>query len=969
MNRKNISVLICLFIIPFCGYGRLIGQARLDSLLLELPHVKAESRKLSLLSAISYEYANIDLDKGLKFAGEALKLAKQLGADEGIANAYNSFARNYLIKGVLDSALDCNLKALHLYEKTENKDKTAQTLSFVAMAYESASDFSNALEYQFRALKKFEELKNEQFIARALLSIANIYSGMSDPKAITYDLDALKLYEKLGDKRFMALCYLNMGTCYYLQNKYEQSLDYFLKALKLSKDAGATDNVQIEIGNIGSTYLALGNLPLALNYAFEALQLSHEAGDKDGIISSYEDIGRAYLALSKADNNKGKLPDSLASTGKSEFLRKSIVYLNSALQANSDRSNRVLYYESLKSLSEAYDLNGDVNQAFKTYRLFTQIKDSVFSEDTKVKIARQETKREADLRQKQIEINELSKANGKRRTEFMLAGIGIMLVVTTVVARSNKKLAAEKKTSEKLRSELEETLEQKDHLVQKLSDAADMKSKFFANVSHELRTPVTILTGMLDLMKRKGGEVEKNKLEIALGNSRRLQMMVEEMLDISKHENPGSETRYEIKDIAAVVQRIALSVSPYIEQSKIKFSFESGGIEGVFVSTDEEKLEKIITNLIYNAGKFNREGGSIKVSLSLSQDRKWVNIVVKDTGLGIDDADLPHIFDRYYQSNASNAKARGVGIGLSLVREFTDLLGGRVSVSSKLGKGTSFTLEFPVFEGEVSEILADLDDLVIPDVDLDFSHPYTILLVEDNTEMRFYLKEILSGNVTVVEMSNGKEALEWLKSNPADMVISDIMMPEMDGREFMSILKNDQKFRKIPTIAISALSDQASQLNLLSLGIDDYIVKPFNATELRIRVRNVLTNLEERKKHEELPAEPGDVPESNLMAEEFKTKIRQYVLAKMKKSEVTVADVASEFALGERQLHRLAKSLTGCTPAQLIKEVKLQKAYELVTNREVSKVETLAKEVGFENISYFTKLFAERFGKKPSEFF
>ena len=965
MNKKVVLLFTYLTILPLYGFCHLVGQAKLDSLLKEMPLAKSDASKMNILSNIAMEYANIDPRKGLEYGGKALQLASDIKSNEGVAGAYNCLAHNYLMASILDSALELNLRALQIYDELKNDRKIAITLGFVGVDYGAKSDFSKALEYELRALKKFEELKDNQLTARTLLVITNIYSSLDEAKAIDYDRDALKLYEQIGDKEGIAASLLFLGTIYYQQKEYERALDCLSKALQLSSELGLTKDVEIEIGYIGSTYLGMGNLPLALKYTSEAMKMSRETGDSDRVISAYLDIGRAYLALSKP-GYKTKLPDSLASVSKNEFLRKSVLYLEKAKVTNNDRNNLELLYENLESLSEAYEMSGDPRRALENYKVFTQIKDSVFS-SAKVTIARQEAKREADLKEKQIEISELTKVNARRRMQFMLAGIGVLLVVTVAVTRTNKKLAAEKRTSEKLRADLEETLEQKDHLLQKLSDSADMKSKFFANVSHELRTPVTILTGMLELMKQKDGEIGKNKLEVALSNSRRLQKMVEEMLDISKEERQISEAKKEIRDIVRIVERIVFSVSSFIEQSKIEFSFEAEGVEGVLVSTDEGKLEKIINNLIYNAIKFNRAGGSIKVLLSLSPDKKWVNIMVADTGMGIDEKDLPHIFDRYYQSSSNNLKVNGVGIGLSLVSEFTALLGGRVSVASKLGEGSSFTLEFPVFEGDAREILADPGDIVIPDVSLDFSTPYSILLVEDNAEMRFYLKEILSGNVSLIEMENGRMALDWLMDNHADMVISDVMMPEMDGREFISILKTDDRLKKIPVIVISALSDQASLLGLLQLGVDDYIVKPFDATELRIRVRNLLNNLRERRVYEEENVEPVDIPE-NRLAEQFKTKLQEFVLERLKKYDVTVYDVAYEFSISERQLYRLAKSLTGCTPSQLIKEVKLQKAYELAVNRKVSKVETLAKEVGFENTAYFARQFAERFGKKPSEF-
>lgn len=499
MNRKFIITLFTyLFLLPFCGYSRLEGQARLDSISQEISRCKPDTAKVKLLSVLSYEYAEVNREKGLNYAAQALQLAQQLEWAQGIADAYNSFAYNYLNNLAFDSALTFNFKALELFEGAEDGRKIAVTLGCIALDYGAKSDFSTSLEYQFRALKKFEELKDKPMIARTLMRIGGIYSTLGDAKATTYDLDALKKYEEIGDKQGIVSCYLELGTCYYQQTEYDRALDYFLKALKLKREIGSTKHAHLEIGYIGSTYLALHNSPLALVYAFEALKLSQESNDNFGLISSLADVGRAYLALSKGEYS-GKLPDSLAGISKGEFLRKSIIYLDKAIVANADRSNRQLYYETLKTLSEAYTLSGEHKKALETFMAFSSIKDSLFSEDSRLNIARQETKREAELKEKQIEINQLSKTNANTKVGLLLLGIGVLLVFTVAEVRANKKLASEKKTSDKLRADLQETLEEKTQLVQTLSDSADMKSKFFANISHELRTPVTILTGLLDV--------------------------------------------------------------------------------------------------------------------------------------------------------------------------------------------------------------------------------------------------------------------------------------------------------------------------------------------------------------------------------------------------------------------------------------------------------------------------------------
>jgi signal transduction histidine kinase/DNA-binding response OmpR family regulator len=973
MNR---ALLVLLAVFPVFSFGRLGGRARIDSLTNELSKTKSDTNRVNFLNNIAYSYNSIDPDKGIDVASQALKLAQQLNWKKGIANAYNSYYTNYLSKGMLDSALWCSMASLKINEDIGNRRSIAVNYGNAANVYQAKGNFTKALEFQFKSLKIREELKDSALIGTCLMNIGNIYQQLGDmKKQLAYHGDALKIFEKMHDAENISQCYMNIGNDFYLLKDYARALDYFFKALKQMEEADAQMWLQKIIGNIGSTYLAQGNYPLALQYSFRALNMCIKTGDLEGVPYEKADIGSTYLALAKAGADI-KLPDSLAATSKHEFVMRAIFYLKSAINDAKELSDLALLYQSNRDLSEAYSLAGDYKASLEAHKLYTTIKDSLFSVDNKVKVAQFETQRESDLKEKQIEINRLAKVEERRKQQLLLAGIAFLLFITVVVIRTNNRqkkanqqLAAEKETSDRLRSDLEATLDQKNLLMEKISDAANMKSKFFANISHELRTPVTILTGMLDLMKEKTETgTDKKKLEVAHNNSLRLQYMVEEMLDLSKLEKSEKEIKYEIKEITPLIKRMAYAFSSYIEQANISFLFEDNGIKNIFISTDEEKLEKIVTNLIYNAVKFNKKGGAIRVSLSLSSDNNKVSVLVSDTGIGIGEKDLPHIFDRYYQSDSSAVKAKGVGIGLSLVKELTTLLGGTVDVTSKVEEGSTFELKFPVYKTHTDEVIAEPETIIISPERWDFDREPTVLLVEDNQEMRFYLREVLQDNVKLVEAENGKQALKWLETNEPDMIITDIMMPEMDGREFITNLKSSEKHKLIPIITVSALADIENQLATLRMGIDDYIVKPFNPSELRIRVHNLLHNLQERKIFNRQQPEPDDVAADSTQATEFKSRITDFVLSRMKNYDVTVYDLAYEFALSERQLYRLAKSLTGCTPAQLIKEVKLQKAYELLVGGGVYKVETVAKEVGFENISYFTKQFAERFGKKPSEF-
>ncbi len=968
MNRI-LPLLLTLLVFSGHAFGRLSGRAKIDSLLKVLANAKQDTNKVNILTNLSFTYGNIDPDKGIGYGLQALKLADELNFDKGLANANNSLHQNYLCRAEYDTALKYVLRSLEINERLGNKRSVAVNLGNIANIYQGQSNFSRALEYQFRALKIKEELKNKELIATSLMNIGNIYMEMGNfPKQFEYHTGALRLNEELANKEGITQCYMNLGNSYYLQKNYQAAIDYFIKALQYAEEMGVKLQIQRIKGNLGSTYLAIHNYPLALEYSFNGLKMCQETGDREGVAYEQADIGATYLALAKVGTVKN-LPDSLARLSQSAFLQRAIYYLSSAIESDKGVNNLVFEYEAFKYLSEAYALAGDTKNALEKYKEYTRLKDSVFSQDSKVKVARLETEREAGLKEKQIEINKLAQAEKKREMLVLWGGIALLSVVTVVVIRANNKQKKANEVSNKLRANLEVTLGQKNILMKEIEEAANMKSKFLANISHELRTPVTLLTGMLELVKSSSDEANANKLEIAYHNSRRLQRMVEELLDLSKLERSESKLKRENKEILPLLRRMVYSFSSLIEQEKLTLHFTENNAGKVCVLIDEERLENIISNLVYNAIKFNRAGGYINVTISTSEDKRQVQIEVADSGVGIDEKDLPHIFERFYQSDSSGAKAKGAGIGLSVVKEYTEALGGSVTVTSKSGVGTTFILQFPIADSSDSENSEAEEAISLPVTCWEhFENRQSILIVEDNTDMRYYLREILSERVNIAEAENGKRALSWLENNEPDLIITDIMMPEMDGREFIAVLKDSEKYKRIPVITVSALADLESQLATLRLGIDDYIVKPFNPIELQIRVYNLLNNLRERKLFNAEDPEPDDIPVDSKQADEFRAKINELVLARIKNFNVTVFDLAYEFSLSERQMYRLAKSLTGCTPAQLIKEARLQKAYEMLLNGEVRKVETLAKAVGFDNINYFSKQFLERFGKRPAEF-
>jgi signal transduction histidine kinase/CheY-like chemotaxis protein len=951
--------LVALLLSPLLCFAQMQKRQVLDSLLKESTSAKyrgkSDTNTIKLICSLGKEYLNTNEDSAIFYAHKALQLSEEREYPRGQGWALEILANaNY---DNHEEALKYFFSSLKIFEEAKDDISKASVLYKTGGIYFNEEKYALALDYFIKALRIYEKAKNSRSIAMVTHSIAGTYGNIGDyAKLLEYEYQALKEFEKNGEIRATGMAYSNIGYGHAMLKHYSEALLNGHKSIRILKTTSVSNHsFALSLDQLASTYL---------NIAIDSTTVIHG--------------------------------DSLLLESKSANLQKAIQYYSEAYSIYPDDP----YIDLLKNWGEALRLLGRDKEALEKYMQFVELRDSFLSRDKLLQVSAEETKRETYLKDKQIEINELQSANKKKERILFLISFGLLGSVAIIIFRSNKRqrqantklakekvkledanerIAGEKEKSDQLAVELQESIIHKDALAEQISQSADMKTRFLANISHELRTPVTLLTGMLELLNNKeNGNAKKSteldrdneRLQVAYNNSRKLQYMVEEILDLSRHETLEEKLNASVKEIAPVLKRMVYAFETFIEKEDITLHFSEYNVQGLYISADENMLEKIVNNLVYNAIKFNEQGGVIRISLFTSTDRKQFIFTINNSGSIISEQDQPHIFERFYQaSKTKSVKAEGVGIGLSLVKELTSLMGGTVEVTSKEGAGTTFTLQFPVVAEALVEEQAPEEQLSIPVEQWEhFSERQTVLIVEDNTEMRYYLREVLAEKVNLAEAPNGKKALEWLATNKADLIISDMMMPEMGGEEFVNHLKSNDAYRKIPVVTLTALADGDSRLNMLRLGIDDYIVKPFNAAELRVRVYNLLNNLEERRQFAAKPVEQDDIPVESKEAEGFRDKITEFVLARMKRGDISVYDLAFDLALSERQLYRLSKSLTGCTPAQLIKEVRLQKAYELLLSGNIYKVDDVAKQVGYDDSNYFSRQFLERFGKRPSEF-
>ena len=515
------------------------------------------------------------------------------------------------------------------------------------------------------------------------------------------------------------------------------------------------------------------------------------------------------------------------------------------------------------------------------------------------------------------------------------------------------------------------------HRIEEETVAA--KLQFFTNISHELRTPLTLIAEPVNYIIHDDNlnSQQRSMLHIIQRNVVVLTQLVSEILDFRKVQNGKMELRLSDFNLTENMKQWIMLFSASAQKKHITISMEAP--DTILLRADQDKIERICYNLLSNALKYTSEGG--KISLQAIKKDERVIISVTDSGCGISNNELPYIFDRFYQ--AKNA-GRGTGIGLAIVKAFTELHHGVVSATSVEGKGSTFSINIPVRqEGAVSKQPTEkVEQLVEPSAIKEIPNqarhidelvqPYQtdkpeVLIIDDNIDIRTYLRSVLSEKYNVSEASDGKVGLELARKIVPDIVLSDIMMPVMDGLEFCQQLKTDKAISHIPVILLTARSLDEQRAEGYEHGADAYISKPFSLRLLLSRIDNLIQS---RKKLSQLfsNSDENDVFEklSNETDKTFITQLRKIIQDNLDDSELNVERIGDEIGLSRVQLYRKVKALTGHSPVEMLRKARLMRARHLLqtTDKSVSEV---AYAVGFSTPSYFSKCYKEEFDLQPAQ--
>jgi signal transduction histidine kinase/DNA-binding response OmpR family regulator len=521
--------------------------------------------------------------------------------------------------------------------------------------------------------------------------------------------------------------------------------------------------------------------------------------------------------------------------------------------------------------------------------------------------------------------------------------------------------------------------------AEQLKELDQMKSNFFVNISHEFRTPLSLILGPLEkFMQEKGSaQIRLTEMERMHRNAKRLQELINQLLDLAKLESGGMKLNVTQSDFLYFIRVLCSSFESLAEGRNIRFdaNIPTGSYETLL---DYDKLETILYNLLSNAFKFTPDGGGITLNVSLPNDNtsQLVAISIADTGPGIPEEDKVKIFDRFYQVDSSSSREfEGSGIGLSLVKELVELMDGTIEVQSSASAGATFTIKLPLKQISASSLpITDKSESVFnvsaegysssPVLPENSALPTEslILLVEDNADLRSYLYESLEGDYQVAVAENGLQGFEKALELIPDLIVSDMMMPVMDGFSLCAKIRSDERTSHIPFVLLTARSTIESKLAGLELGADEYITKPFNIKEVQVRVRNLLEQRKNLRKSfsREVTVQPKNISITSV-DERFLNHALEIMEAHLSDEQFSVERFADEMGMSRKNLLRKIKALTDQSVNEFIRNFRLQRAAQLITANAAT-ISEIAYKVGFNNLSYFSKCFKELFGVAPNEY-
>lgn len=938
--------ILALAAIVVSSFGSVRGEDfSLDSLRQALDRTSIDSIRIILLNEIGDELANTDTDSAFFYLNRAQHLAKKSQSEAGVALVGYTKSTIFTYSGKLDSASIYALSSLKYFEKAQDTLRILGLTREIAKIYQLLNQFDESWKFYKKAGDMAYKQGDPKLIGGALNDFGSYYinRGWFDSDSTTFHfnkaeafiLDAINYFNQAGYERGVALCYGNLAYIAEANQDFTKALNYSRRGLVFFKKLNLDMFVVASYNQISKIYETLNQPDSALYFGEKTYQLAE-------ILDSKIDLRNASARIANA----------------SELLGQYKIALD---------------YQKLYHNYHTMMLNEQNNQTLI---------------EIEKKYASEKKATENQLLRKENVVNEYTIKKQQSYIIYAVSAIALLLVLGLFIYRAfaiRKKLIAQiRSQNHKIEADNELIQEQK-HKLEELDKA---KSRFFANISHDLRSPLTMVRGGIqNALEDKDtylSQNAENQLKSGLLNSERIIKLSDEIIDLSVLQ----EGKLNLNTVSVIIleylKRLVGMFSSAAQAKDITLNFNANISENATVCIDPEQFEKIIYNILSNAIKYTESNGKIEVLLTENSDNLQISIA--DTGSGISSESLPYIFDRYYQSPSNRYRSReGLGIGLSLVKELVTLHKGTIKVDSESDVGTTFIMHFPLLNTvwnqsiipeasskihrnqNLDQIGGLLESTDSPIGEIDFNNgkkeDFKVLIVEDHPEIKNYINHIITSKYHTVLSSNGKEALKVLSNQRIDLVVTDLMMPWMDGFELMEAISQDDQLHKIPVLVLSARTDESDRFKVLNKGVNDFLSKPFNKDELLLRIQNLLKQRENWEKKDHLTL-MEDVGLQKELKNDIVQKVENYIISRISDPQLSVTDLGRELAASERQVYRLIKKVAGMTPYEFIKEVRYQYAHHLILKNKVSNLSEAAKAIGMSNPSHFKNQYNKRFTNK-----
>lgn len=946
-------------------------------------------RARTLLKLGILEREKRDLQAALGYFKETLVLARKAGDLEVEGEVFTNIGYIYEMQNDLDKSLYSHLKALEVYRKTKNKKKIGVSCSNVAENYSSQRNYIKSIAYYEEAYLIFSKEGDDDWrIAYTAANLGEQYRVLGqDSNALKYYYIALEYYIKSNNLEGVSWAYILIGNVYSKTDEFKKTLEYYEKALQISKQLERRADIKNINNSIGGYFFSRNRLDEALQYYNKVQKMAEEDDDLFWLCLIHNFIGQTKALQGNFDealehlniSHQLSIENKQIKTEYANIRWKAFIYskqkkydlakeyIEKSIEYHLETKEKNPLFRDYELLSEINENMGNYPAALENYKLYKIYADSLKA-DNATKVAMQyefekketenEIKKNEEIRQKTIVAN----------TVYSILGglILVAIVVIYIFRLRNKKLLAEKQNLEIKRREAELAKE-----------TEEFKARFLSNISHEFRTPLTLINGHLEILKKEENSKNIQRFQEMEYSGKRLLQLINQLLDLTKIETGAYKLYYKKGNLLNEAQNYAQAFHSLAEQRKINLFMQitdaaQNKLQSQNFAYSSEALASIINNLIGNALKFTPEGKKVCCTLDFVLDKLYIS--VKDEGLGIPEKDLSTIFNRFYQIQSEEKPIyEGSGIGLAIVKELAQLHGGDVAVENNPEGGCTFTVSLA--EGKITansrenspELILSPENPEENSQNEKEEEKTLILVVEDQRELRKFIVENLGDDFRFLEAENGKTGIEMAIAHVPEIIISDVMMPEINGFQLTKTIKENEITSHIPILLLTAKVEQADVIEGLTVGADDYLVKPFSISELELRIKNRLKQQENlRKKFNQNPYLPKEeeTEKLNLIDRNFIEKLDRIVREHIE-NEIDVSFLSSEIGLSNSQLTRKLKVLIGVTPANFIKNIHLNYALDLL--RDGYSVSEASWKSGFSDPAYFSKVFKKHFGFLPSD--